>query len=293
LPVFFLFSPTGIARADPGVAARDAAARLAPSRPLLGRGVARIQPPGLTRVGWGPGEQLTYAVKLASIEGARAAISIGKPATSGGRRTLVLRAMGETVPFISTIRRMREENITQVDLAGLLPVRSNQDRQIPDNTRKLETTFGPLTRMAINWAGRPGIDQRQRRLPWPHFDPLAAFCLLRSAPLPPAGVRFTIHVLTGMTLYRATLEVKGRERVYTPKRQYTAWRIDGTAQAIGDNGAALPHEPPRALSLWITADKLRLPVRIQGESKIGYVEATLTSHRPARTELLVRPTPLF
>jgi hypothetical protein len=92
---------------------------------------------------------------------------------------------------------------------------------------------------------------------------------------------------------REALEVRRRERVYIPGRAAgDAWRIDGTATPIHDDGTAVAGDPVRRLSLWLGDDATRLPLKVQGETRFGWVEAVLTSYRPPRSRLMVRVAPL-
>jgi hypothetical protein len=268
---------------------------LAAPAPVPAKLVRPASPPAaplpLRQVGWGAGEGITYTIKIAGVEGARGAISVGKPTVLAGQRTLKLRVMGETVPFFSKIRRMREETVTQVDLAGLLPVHSFQDRQVPGNTRTVDATFAPQVRLVIRWIDRPQPEERKRARSRPH-DAMSLLYTLRSA-LPPAHSRFNVILLSGMTLYRLALEVKQRERVYIPNRPPAdAWRIDGTATPINDDGSAIKEDPVRRLTLWLGDDVARTPLKVQGETRFGWVEAVLTSYRQPRGRLTLRVAPL-
>jgi hypothetical protein len=235
---------------------------------------------------WGSGETMTFAIRLAGVEGARGALSVGVPSRHRAERRLKLRGLAETVPFFSTIRRMREEVVTVIDLgAGLRPLRSDSDRTLAGKRRKIDASFGPPIQQRIDRDGQ--VTRRARTLSAPVYDALSALYALRAAVLP-ASSRLVLHVLAGPHLYRAEIRVAGRERVVVSGKPRDALRLDGIAQEIEDNGAPAFGERPRRFRLWLGVDRWRLPLRIVGDTKLGDVEATLSGHRPARVPLAAR-----
>jgi len=234
---------------------------------------------------------MTFIIKLAGIEGGRGAISVGAPKTKGGRRMLRVRGLSETSPLVSAFHRLREDVITQLDLEGVLTVQSLDDRLLKQRRRKLETTFdAPLIRQSIQQDGATNL--RERRIAPPVFDGLTVLFLLRSSPLTP-GSRLDVRVLTGLTLYRAELTVVGRERVLVRDRTREAIRIDGVAREIDDQDRPVAKEPLRKFSFWLSADRFHVPLRLEGDTKLGPVEAALLTHTATRAPLLLRPALLL
>jgi len=236
-------------------------------------------------VGWGAGEQLTYSVKIAGVEAGRVAMAVGRPRTQKGVRTLSIRGFGETIPFISTFHRIKEEIVTLVNLAGLLPVRSTSNREVPNKYRKLSTSFGPKL-VLQNVERRNRKYQRRRSIAGPRFDPISTLFALRSARLK-KGARLTMRLLSGGTLYRLDLKVLGRERIYTAMGAKNALKVGGVALRITDRGEVIKRKAPRKVSLWLSADGRRVPLRLVGDTKLGVVQADISSYRPPRRGLTV------
>jgi hypothetical protein len=236
-------------------------------------------------VGWGGGETITFSVKLAGVEGGRGAISVGAPRTSGGRTTVNLRGLSETVPFISLLQRIREEIVTRVDLAGLAPLHSTSDRLLDGVERRVEATFGRVIRQVIRRDGK--TTRRERIVARPYFDPLTALYLIRSLSFAP-GARLTLRIVVGLTLFRVQLTARGPERIYSRVAAHDTFRIDGVAQEVTDGGSPLAGEPGRRISIWLGTDQKRTPLRLEGDSKLGPVEASLTSYRAPRKTVVVR-----
>ena len=237
------------------------------------------------RVGWGAGEQMTYSVMVAGVEAGRAALSVGRPRTRKGVRTLSIRGFGETNPFISTFLRVKEELITLVNLAGLLPLRASSNRESSNKQRKLATSFG--SKQVLQKIERPGRTyQRRRIIAGPRFDPISTLYALRSVRLS-RGARLRLRMLSGATLYRLELRVLGEERIYTTLGPRDALRVGGVALRITDHGEVIKGKAPRKVSLWLSADRRRIPLRLVGDTKLGVVQADISSYRPPRSGLTV------
>jgi len=239
-------------------------------------------------VGWGGGEMLTYAVSLSGVQAGRAAISVGHPKQRKGRSVLALRGLGETVPFIQTFADMREEVNTRIDLSGVLPLSSTTNRRTgkPDEDRWMRTNFDRLVSQRIKKQGKR-ID-RKRRIPGPLHDPISALFALRSLRLR-TGDRLRMLVLNGNSLYEVKLKVVGRERIYTKLGPRDAIRIDGLGRRVFDDGVRpVPGKKVRSVSLWLGVGAARLPLKLRGDTKLGPIVATVTSHSPPRSGLRVR-----
>lgn len=265
--------------------------RLAPAmvvkKPVQKKAVKRPRRAPRRHVGWGAGEQMTFSIKIAGVEAGRVALSVGRARVHNGARRVSIRGAGETIPFFSTFHRMKEEIITLIDLAGVLPIKSTATREAPKKDRKLLSNFvdGKHLFQKIERPNRKSY-QRRRIIAGPRFDPVSTLYALRSIPLR-KGARLTLRMLSGTTLYRLELMVERRERIYTRLGPRDTFRIGGVAQRITDRGRVIKQKPPRSVRMWVSADGSRVPVRLIGDTKLGVIEAHITSYRPPRRGLAV------
>jgi hypothetical protein len=228
---------------------------------------------------------MTFAIKLAGIEGGRGAISVGMPKTRAGRRSLRLRGLSESSPFFSAFRRIREEDLVHLDLGGLLPLEWTSHRTLGERQRKLVTIYGtPIVQEVL----QNGHSRRVlRRIGPPVLEGLSALFLLRSSPLVP-GQRAEMRVLGGFNLYRVRLLVHGVDHILVRDRPRQTIRIVGEARQITDDGREVAGERPRKFSLWLGQDRARIPYRARGDTKLGPAEAELTSYHAPRARLRVQ-----
>jgi hypothetical protein len=293
IPAFFLLLGLAPADAKPLITLRAKLSRKGPiswirrAPPTQKATPTKVHLSPARSVGWGVGEKMTYAVQLAGVEGGRAAISVGRPRIRMGRRTLKLRGLGETVPFISTFSKMSEELRTQIDLEGMVPIRSVASRKASGKDRRIEYLFGKkVLRQTVRRGDR--THRRTRRIIRPVHDPLGALFALRSVTWR-GGSKLTLYVLSGVrTLYRVDLRYTGKERIYGRMGPRQTIRISGTGRKILDNGRVIPGRTPRKVTIWLTADRARVPVKLQGDTKLGQITAQITSYHPPSRSLRVR-----
>ncbi len=243
------------------------------------------------KVGWGSGEYLTYRVSLAGVWGGRAAMSVGKVRGTGKRASLRIRGMGETVPFISAIRYMREDLITTVRLRDMAPLKQVADRKAPNRDRLLETTWSAPLKQKLSRDGKVYHRHRNMTAGRFHLDPITALFSLRSSRLK-VGDTYVMRVVNGTSMMLVKARVTGKERLYIDGKGYNTVLVEGTGQKIKDDGTPWPNRAPRRMAIWFSRDRARVPVRIEGDTKLGKVIALLTSHKPPRRGLRVGLAPI-
>lgn len=291
--VAMLVAPIPLALAEDRTEAVPTPGRALPDhRPLViasqqGLLAARVAPPAptLRRVGWGPGERMTFLVSLAGVRGGRAALSVGEVKVHDDEPGyLHIRGLGETVPFISTFSRMREDVTTRMALADGSPIVQLAVREMPGKDRRLETRFegADQVEQTVTFAGR--TEEHKRSIPGPRLEAITLLYGLRSLPLP-KGRRMSLTVVNGTSLMQVDLRVKGRERVFLDGKPHDAIRIDGHGQKVHDDRRPVAGSPPRRVSLWLSADRRRVPLKLWGETALGDLEAVLTSYKAPSSRL--------
>lgn len=104
-------------------------------------------------------------------------------------------------------------------------------------------------------------------------DPLALLLALRRADLEP-GRSFRSALFSEWHLYRADALVTSPERIRVPAGEFDTVRIRIDVTRVEDGRTS---DTARALALWLTDDRYRVPVRLQVDSSLGRVTLELES----------------
>ena len=103
-------------------------------------------------------------------------------------------------------------------------------------------------------------------------DGLGAIYALRAMPLE-AGARLTIPVTDSGDSYVVNLVVEARETISTPLGSLPAWRVRPTV--FDDHGRLVGG----AMTIWISDDARRLPLKLSAQVAVGAFELTLRQAR--------------
>lgn len=100
-------------------------------------------------------------------------------------------------------------------------------------------------------------------------DFVSALYMLRSLPLA-VGKEFTLKISDSGLIYEIPVKVSARERMSSLLGKKWCWRVE--PQIFGDNRLI---EQEGDLTIWITDDTRRIPVRARIHAKIGKIEVKL------------------
>ena len=100
-------------------------------------------------------------------------------------------------------------------------------------------------------------------------DLISAVYTLRSLPFA-VGKTFTIAVSDSGMVYQVPVKVTGREKQKTTLGKVTCWKIE--PEVFGDNRMI---EQKGSMTIWITDDSRRIPVRSKIDTKLGKIEIKL------------------
>jgi hypothetical protein len=135
--------------------------------------------------------------------------------------------------------------------------------------QKLRTvTFTSPT--SIEFTPRANEPKEKRTVPANSQDPLSALYVIRAVPLKPGQV-VAMPVVDGNDVYKVSWQVGGAEAITTPAGSFTALRI--TPAISDDKGKAVSN---RRITLWLSNDARRLPLKLQAGLPVGNFTLTLT-----------------
>ncbi len=237
---------------------------------------AQTLPPGLAPPAYAPGpnpfhdgERLVYQVYWLGIPAATACIELHRNPQEPSLWTA--RAWIQTNPLVDLVFRMRdyvEEDFHRGSFAPLsMRIRQHENRRLNQYQVSFDHASGLVTMLKTS---RKGL--RTQRVPAAHpWGPLSGTIMALSQPLAPGGV-WAFHVFTGSSHYVFDLRVLRRERVATAAGTVDAFRIVPSVRYVSNGELnSRVHE----LTVWVSADGSRLPLRAEAQVFIGRVRADL------------------
>ncbi len=242
-----------------------------------------------------PGEAFTYRFSVGAIEGARARMSIGAPATNDGHRLVAVQGHAETIALVALVAPVNDTYQLVLDADTLLPRELNTvERGMRE--RRFHTLFDGRA-IDVDMTSATRKLHTKRSLAREVRDPLSAYFTLRAASLV-NGQQLELDVLDGMNVWRAQLHVVGREQIRLsedsprPPAPVRAIHLEGTLTRIDDQARAIVKVAPRTISCWLSDDAARALLRASFDSELGRARLELTSYTPPQKKDPVRPAAL-
>jgi len=256
---------------DPGRAAWEEATLAARSRQSAGSPQAATP----NAAPFAVGERLTYDVSWSSyVTAGTATAAVMERRQVSGSTAYYIVAEGRPAPLLARLFHLYYRADTLLHAASLLPERGSIWSE-EGAARRLKVTTFERREGRVRFEQTTATSfQRVLRVPPDTQDALSAFYVLRTRALE-AGRRLTMPVSDSGDLLWVDILVAGRERVTSGLGSLEAWRL---VPAIRDaEGRAWTD---RRLTVWLSADDRRLPLRLQAELPVGTFDLVLRETTP-------------
>jgi hypothetical protein len=216
------------------------------------------------------GEVLTYDVSWSTYLTAGDATMTVKQRLPGaaGSSAFDLVAEGKPTSLLDKLYHVYYKAETYLDARNLRPSIATvfSDERGRQKTRTTKFT-GPT---ALEFQPKQNAPWEKHTTPPSALDPLAAMYVVRVLPLA-AGKVYTMPVVDGSDLYNVKWQIAGPEPVTTPLGALQAWRI--TPTLTDGQGKAIPN---KRVTLWMSNDARRLPLKLQVALPVGNFTLTLS-----------------
>ncbi len=233
-----------------------------------------------------PGENITWDVSVAGIQGGRARLAVGAVGEEEGRRLVVLRAEAESAGVVSLLKEERDSMSSWIDADSGLPTRSESISSMSGKPVVVHTERvpGKLTASLRVWsasskAGDEGTRKEQKLPTAETHDPLSILLALRAWEAPPGG-HVTIYSIGGLRVWKNIFTFEGKEEIDGPLGRRLASKVTGVSTRITSALADDTSKPPRTFTVWFSDDAQRIPVRLSAHTELGDVIAQATSYTP-------------
>jgi len=269
---FIAFALAIAALAPPALLAqrakRPSATPRQPSAP-----VAPVTPRAERTVPFKVGETLTYDVSWSSYLTAGTAVTTvkeKKPSLNSSAYYIV--AEGRPTPLVGKLYSLYYKMDTLLDTYTLLPQRGSVYSEEGSKHRFKVTRFDHAAHKVFFEYRSAGTATDNFTVPPYAQDALSAIYVLRAVPLK-AGDRMTMPVTDNGSNYKVQVDVGPGERLKTPFAEANAWKLRlGVFDAAGKPQG-------RNITMWISDDARRLPMKLQAELAIGSFNLSLREAR--------------
>jgi hypothetical protein len=231
-----------------------------------------------TIVGFSPGEQLAFEVRLAGVLAGEAQFAAGQPGTVDGRRAIAVSSIIKSAGAFALIKEVKDEVTSIIDLDRMRPMRTTSDVVFGARRYHAETEFsdhgasiqytpqGEASRSLVYDFGEAVV-----------HDAHSSMALIRTWTAEP-GERIALWVIGGRRLWRTEIWVVGNEVIGTRMGNQSTIRLDGTSIRSRADLTAEPGKKPRSFSVWLSDDADRVPLRFSAKTELGDITIELVAY---------------
>lgn len=232
---------------------------------------------------FGPGEQTTYRITYLGLKAGSAQITVGTQTTYEGHDVWPIVALAQS-ESIAALYPIKDKFITywahslQRSVGSELLVDENRKRR-----RQRIQVSGTTATVTKQKAGEP-----EETLTFevdPQATDMAAVTFaLRNLPLQ-VGESIDLPIFTGARSFTLRAHAEGRETLSTSKGPQDALKIRLQTQFTGKLAAK------RDVLAWLSADDLRLPLKIEADLALGSIVVELVDYKPGRRVAMLQASP--
>ena len=229
------------------------------------------------------GEKLVFEVKWTFIKAAEVTLEILPEEDIDGKPALHFLYTAKTSKFVDTFYKVRDriEAFTDTDLTHALLYRKRHDgKSVKDVSIVFD--WGKMeARYIDNINSEKTIDPVQ--INENTFDPLSVFYAFRIGQ-PDENNEIITHVSDGKKVVKATGKILKKQKIRVEGKAYNTLLVEPEIEGVS---GVFKKTSDSKLRIWVTDDKLRIPVRIKSKVTVGSFVANLISYKPGRDDSCV------
>ncbi len=220
------------------------------------------------------GEKLTFDVRYGFVTAGVATFNIPKLKRISGREAYYVTFEVNTVPSFDWIYKVRDRYVDYIDKEGLFPWRFEQHIREGGYTRDFSAFFDQRK-------GKAKTSEGEYDVPKYVNDIVSAFYLARTFDYSNMKVddKFRLQNFYKDKVYDLDVRYVGRETVEVPAGKFDCIIVEPLVQ----EGGLFKSEGN--ILVWLTNDKLKVPVKVKTKVVIGSIDADLTSYEGLAGEL--------
>jgi Protein of unknown function (DUF3108) len=226
---------------------------------------------------FGPGELATYAVSYLGLPAGEAQVMVGNPTEQHGPDVWPIVCTAKSTNLATTLR-IRDKFVTWWDDKNMRTLGNELFADEFHTRRHTSIRFG--TPEGTAQVTRRHEDQPARESEWDveqgTMDVAAAAMVLRNTPLAVDTV-VSVPVFTGNRNMVMRAKVVAKEKLDTALGEKEAWKLSVTSDFAGKLAGK------RDMTLYLSADTSRVPLKVDAEFLLGNVTMELVKYQPGLT----------
>lgn len=229
-----------------------------------------------TQMPFAPGEKLTFLLKWSVVPAGEAVMEVMPMQTINGAAAYHFRLTAESNAFVDVFYKVRDRIDAYVAADMSRSVHYRKNAREGEHRRNMRVDF--------DWQKNTAQYSDQHRTKKPikilpgTFDPLSAFYYSRTLDLGEKGI-ITRSVTDGVKCVEGVARVIRRETVEVPSGAYDTYLIEPDLKHVG---GVFEKSKDAKISLWVTADHRRIPVKIASKVAVGSFVGELVSIETGR-----------
>ena len=242
-----------------------------------------------------PGERMTYRLALQGVELGTFSFSVGDVQELAGRRVVVVESHARSVGIVEWVARVDDRFTSWIDVETgrsrrfqAAEYETNSKTNVEHVVADLGAREGdhvPVT-FHVNDA-EPTPEPQRVNLPevWDYNTFVVA---LRAWEQPP-GSKVQVEVFRSRYLWNVEMRVRGRETIKTALPdlgEVSALRFDAHMYRLDREGKKDPTASERDLSIWISDDDGRVPLRTAARTDYGDIRMDIVDYNPGTGQRL-------
>lgn len=242
-----------------------------------------------------PGERMTYKLALQGVELGSFSLSAGEVQDLAGSQVIVVEGHARSVGVAEWVARVDDRFTSWIDVGTGRPRRfqtaeyetrskSNVEHVVADLAAR-EGDRVPVTFRINDAAATPEPQKVSKPDVWDYN----AFLVALRAWEQPTGSSVSVEVFRSRFLWHVEMKVRGREKLDTELAdlgEVMALRLDAHMYRLTREGTKDTTADERDLSIWISDDDGRVPLRTVAKTDYGDIRMDIVDYHPGNGQRL-------
>lgn len=238
---------------------------------------------------------MAYKLSLQGVQLATFGFSIGEVQDLAGKQVVLVEGHAKSVGIADWVARIDDRFTSWID------VETGRSRRF--QTAEYETNSKTnVEHVVVDFAARQGdlvpasfhmndgepTAEPQKVTKADVWDYNTFLVALRAWEQPP-GSKIEVEVFRSRYLWNVTMTVRGKEKISTELpdlAEVTALRFDAHMYKLDRNGGKFPNNDERDLSIWISDDDGRVPLRTTARTDYGDIKMEIVDYQPGNGQRL-------